>query len=359
MRRIALSLITLALLPAQAQAMELGWQDDATAMYQPAAFAQRIEAVQPEWFRIMIPDNHWKGEKGAYIAAVQAAKARGQKVFASLLAWQSHPTAEQWKAYASEVYGELGAYVDAWAPMNEPNWPGMTPYLGVNCVKVSDVSEQIAEDTMVVAGGWKQVRRGKGTHRRIVKRKHGHVVQRFKKARTRKAKRRARWIKIQPKTSSTTHIVRTTGERQVCTNEAAGRAYRKVYDAVAPILSQGGAKLVWGDLCPGPYQAFADAFYEAGEPAIRPAVIGIHPYATVGFSDQIEIGLSIAQKHGAKLWASEWGIRTSDGLSQSAWTNRLNVMRDMGVDLTVIYDTKGGSWDTKVPDAVMAQLTGV
>jgi hypothetical protein len=226
-------------------------QDDESLKYDTANYLARADLVAADWIRLIVYDSHWNaGETDAYVLAAAAAKAHGKRVMVSLAFWHSHPTPAEARVFAERVYARMAPVVDAWSPMNEPNWPGMAPHMNVQCVETSSPSAMATRKSGRRIRGWKKVRRGRGTHQRHVKRRHRRKVIRFTRAHTRKQQRRAQWKRASHRAWPKAIYVTSMQARRECTAEAMGVAYGRVWDRVAPVLAQGGALMVGGDLCP-------------------------------------------------------------------------------------------------------------
>lgn len=132
-------------------------------------------------------------------------------------------------------------------------------------------------------------------------------------------------------TSSTTH----------CRQERPGEAYRRLYDAVAPVLP---GPIVVGDLSPHGQMAFMNDFYRSGVPAVRPWALGVHPYDLDWTTEHTEMA-AYARRHHVLPIVSEWGRFSKYG--PSSWTSGLRKLHEDGYALTMIYESISGSgWDT-------------
>lgn len=121
---VAALLLSLALPTTASAHMQLGIQDDGQMLFSAPtadAYLQRADTVHARWIRIMVTENVWNNERPQLMVALTNAKAHHKRVMVSLLAWQSNPTPDQWRAFALEVAPAIAPYVDAWSPLNEPN----------------------------------------------------------------------------------------------------------------------------------------------------------------------------------------------------------------------------------------------
>lgn len=356
-RALALAASTLLLLltAAPAQAITLGLQDDDAAVLAgdagTAAFLQRADDVSAPWVRIMVPDSRWNGGQAVeYVRAAERAHAAGKRVMVSLLAYNSHPTPDQWRSFAEQVTPRLAPYADAWSPMNEPNWPTLSPAVQESCVvAVADSSTPVSSGgRVIVQRRWKHVRRG--THWRHHHRKGGRWIYHRVK-RHGKQHRRGHWRKVNVRriVPPTVSVVANHQEWTECKAESVGRAYRRVWDATAPVIraSDPGATLVVGDLCPcADDLAFMEAFYEGGTPAVAPDVLGIHPYPGVDYAQTMA---DYARRRSLTPWVTEWGLPRDTNPRPAQWTGSLQGFRRAGYRVAFIYDTRSANgWDTQM-----------
>jgi hypothetical protein len=336
------ALVIFAVLAARADAgMVLGMQDDESMKRDAPAYMDRMDRAGATALRLMIPSNRWDAEADAYVRAAAQAHADGKYVIVSLLSWYAFPSPSQWAAYARSAASRLAPYADAWSPMNEPNWPGMAARTSQVCEEVPEQRMSAVTLTRKASKRWRKVGRKRGTHRRIVRSRAGRMVVKFRKSKS------GTWRKRRQAAKSTTTFVTTTEARRSCTAETYGRAYRGVWDAVAPVLreSDPSAALIAGDTAPGPVAFFA-AFYAAGEPSVRPHVLADH------YTDQTsaEYLVRLAADHGAQPWVTEWA---APGGSPAAYERGLRMLENAGVKLVSIYDTRSPAWNTRLSDSAL------
>jgi hypothetical protein len=348
-RRFIVALFLAVCITSPASATELGYQDDEMFKFNPDAAWSRAEGVDATWIRIMVPDSHWKWESDMYVRIAREAKAREMNVMATLMAWQSQPTVAQWQAYSKSVYAKLGPYVDAWSPMNEPNHPKFMPKVDTTCVIHNSTTSTPRQHLIPGMKYWKRVGSGKGTHKRVIKHKKHKRVIKYKRAKG----KRAKWKRIVTQDVMNIEYVTTVRQENKCTTENMAKQYRKVYDATAPVLAQGGAKVIVGDLCPSPNQIlFMNKFYEGGDPRVKPHAFAGHPYAYT--QDMLEVG----EETGLKVWATEWGFDPRKGATAADWIARWNLLEQNGVEVSFIYDVLGGGWNTRMTDEAYAVIAG-
>lgn len=370
---------SLAITAPDSAAMSLGMQDDAAMTYQdPATYLARVDGVKAGWLRLSVTAGHWRGgQADAYVAAAAAARADGKKVFVSLLSWRDYPTPAEWRAYAEQVVARMAPYVDAWSVMNEPNWPGMSAATATKCV-IGPVTTTTPMTTRVRRGvriehRFHHVRPGRGRWlRRVTHRRHHRHVH-FTRAHG-KQRRHAAWRRTTRRVKLYRRNIvynSTTSDQETCSAEVYGVAYRKLWDAVAPVLAATGGKLIVGDLCPcGDNRAFMDAFYSTGEPAVRPDVLGVHPYfhdnpttAVNTAADwrvpNTDDAVAYASRHGMDAWATEWAATPGDPTFW--WPAALTRMAANGIKVTMIYDTPAPpgvvAWDTQMRSDALAAVT--
>lgn len=291
--------------------MSLGIQDDDVPAQQLVARANDVDA---DWIRMMVPDNH---DLAPYVEAAKVAHDSGKHVLASMLAYRSAPTPASWAGYAQTVVSAMAPYVDAWSPMNEPNWPALAPATNVLCHShVVKTAKRVFR--------YKRVRRG---HGRWIRRHHRWRKVRLKRGHYRRSAHRV--------------IVRSTAQQ--CRDEAFGAAYRRVWDAVTPVIRAADptALLVAGDLAPSDGNL---AFLSAAGTLAGADVLAIHPY-DANVADYV----SLARRSGMQTWATEWGLDPDS--AAASWRNTLNYFDSAGIDLTIIYDSRSLTWDTQMrPD---------
>jgi hypothetical protein len=361
-RALLLALLALTLpAPAHALDLQLGIEDEEGCKYQPQTALARADTVNAGTVRILIPRGRWQAEQDAYVACAARAKASGRRVLAALVSYgHGRPTAAEWHDFAAQAVPRLDPYVDVWSPMNEPNLPSMAPLTETVCRTVTTRRTSSRTETVAPArSGWKRVKPRTGTHRKTVRRRHGRKIVRYRPARG----RRARWIKTT--TAATTRVVYTTTEHaaRVCNAEARGAAYRRVWDAVTPLMAH--KPLILGDLCPGPQAEFIDAFYQPGPPTVRPSIMAGHPYN--GVTEARET-VQIARELGLRAWLTEWG-RFAPRNAPEDWTRSLEAFAEAGAELVVLYDvrspqhpmpgTLAGFWDTRMSDGALAAVGGL
>lgn len=347
-----------ALSPAVASArMSIGLQnDDAMVQAGPdatTAYLRRADDLGASWVRLSVMDGLWNGgQADAYVAAARAAHDSGHRVIVSLLAWDTHPTAQEWAPFAKLVVARLAPYVDAWSPMNEPNQPNMAPATSRPCVPLSG---RKLKRVRVIR--YRRVKRHHGHWRRVVRHRHHKRAVRYKHVRHGHYRRVVK------------HVLKPKGRKATafdwCSPRVLGRAYRKVWNWTAPAIHtlDPSATLVTGDLEPVGGPEFMRAFLH-GRLAIRPDVLAIHPYE-LGYgpsvhkrdgswrAHDIEEAHRWARRHHLPLWADEWGLWPSANPAEwGAWLDRFQRAR---VAVTILYDTAGGWWDTQMrPDAFAA-----
>lgn len=373
---------------ARADAAGLGIQDDSSLVFEEGRVLDRAAQINAGWMRFTIIQPAWATQSDSYLRAVRAAKARGLRIMVSLMAWKDSPTPAAWGRFTRRVVSRLAAYVDAWSLMNEPNWPGLGPAIRRVCQTVPAgaiatvnrwVNRRIVHRKRVRRGHWKRVvkhRRRHGRHhgrrrvvryrhvkhgryRRVVRHRHGRRIVRFKRTRGWRIIRHVKHRRELARVS-----VHVAHQRQVCGRESYGAAYRRLYDACAPIVRalDPGAKIVAGDVAPRDAAGFMADFYRPGQPTVRPDALGIHPYLwtnprLVNHSadwrvSSVEDAAAFARAHGVALWVTEWAEWPS--APASWWTTALERMRRAGVALTMIYDVRGHGWNTQMTDEALA-----
>jgi hypothetical protein len=299
----------------------------------------------------------------------------------ALLAYRTHPTGLEWARFTRRVAGRLSPYVDAWSPMNEPQWPSLSPASVTTCAIRAGASNSLVTSTVRdgyrLERHWRKVRRGHGKYLRRVryKRVKHHRVKAvsYVRARSRAQRRAANWtarITRIPLSRNVAVPVSTPWEQSQCESEALGIAYRRVWDATAPVLrdEDPSARLIVGDLSPVDTDtAFMDAFYGDRTPDIRPDILGVHPYhwaAPTGRCPDgsfmicsIEDAAAYARAHGLELWATEWAYQP--GAPAAWWTGALDRFDRAGVTVTVLYDTGGNDdgWDTRLDATAVEAVT--
>jgi hypothetical protein len=203
---------------------------------------------------------------------------------------------------------------------------------------------------------WKRVRRGRGKYVRHVKVRASRKVVRYRKARTRREQRRARWVRTRHAPLKSVYVT-TTQARRECSAERFGAAYRKLWDAVAPVIQRydPDARLVVADLAPGPMPPFMEAFYADGQPTVRPDILGSHyPDA-----ERAKADVEYARARDLEPWVTEWARTAWDKFNSTIhstpadWARCLNELEAAGMRVTVIYDTAAPTWDTRMSDAVV------
>lgn len=348
----AATLALLAAAPAHAD-MSLGMQDDEACKYHKdadenvllgpsAEWLQRVDTVHAEWVRVMVPHGRWQAESAAIVACARDAQASGHKVFAALFNWNQRPTAGEQRAFAEEVVPSLAPYVDAWSPHNEPTEPMFAPWTGTRCAVTSDVSTGAKTEPGTRVRGWRKVRRRHGTHRRIVRHRAHRVIVRFKRAHG----KRARWRRTSKRAPGRIVYVTNGTERHACTNETFARAYRRLWDQVAPVIRghDPDSQLVVGDIYTDPIE-FMETFYGDEPLKVRPDVLGTHysdPAASAGY-------VAYARRHGMDQWETEWGLgQHGNSAAPAEWTRALAEFERAGVAVTFIYDTVSPGWDTQM-----------
>lgn len=123
--------------------------------------------------------------------------------------------------------------------------------------------------------------------------------------------------------------------------ESEGHAYRRVYDAVAPLLP--GPKLA-GDLMPGSNVQFLNDFWNGHQPAIQPSYIGVHPYYHLPEATDVA---QWAFAHNSLPAVTEWGYGPT--AKPGDWAYAINRFRKEKFAFTVIYDDLSPHWNTRMP----------
>jgi hypothetical protein len=374
-----------ALRPAQA-AVTKGDENDAALLNCDTekfdAEMQRAERIGAKWVRIMVQDTRWPKQTGCIELAAKILHDTYHKyVLVTLVAWWTHPTVAAWVHYANLVVPRLARYADAWSVMNEPNHPSFRPATAREC---TDKAGQLTSWAYTVVQKinnrhhrkwrYKRVKPGRGKYgRKWHPGKHGRRGHWMYIRAHGKARKRARWIRIRVR--SHTHRVTISGTSRgkairLCRVEDTGLAYRRIWDATAPIIRRySQAPLGVGDQAPSRFnEQFMDAFYEEGPlpPLIRPQMLLVHPYdrsdphypqpGPVWNISGIYGAAAYAKKHGLALWASEWAYWPYNPAGW--WPIAMSRMKAAGVKVIIVYDSRGPTWNTFMTPAALLIVGG-
>jgi hypothetical protein len=236
----------------------LGYQSDAALCADTTHTLDEIAGpANGRWLRLMVqPDR--PDLQACYLRAVQEAHARRLSVFVTLMRWRGLTGAQkpgvtppEWATAAAHYARLLGPWVDAWSPLNEPNHRAFVP-------AVQTVTTSTKKLVKVVR--FKRARHGK------YRRSHHRYVRAGRRFHGRRYRRIAFWK---------SNMISVTGAYRHCQAEAAGAAYRRVFDAAAPQISHFDptAKIVVGDMAPTTDRAFMNAFYAENPASVRADVL--------------------------------------------------------------------------------------
>lgn len=309
-RLVLTGIMAFLLLAAPASAMELGMQQEPMT---PTRCDQ--VASHTPWVRIMVQPERWTTDRPRYRATIQRCKALGLRVIVTLTnMYPAAPrlTAGQLAFSAAAISRDLGPWVDAWSPINEPNHGMFTVAFDPYCTTTIRTANVAAKKTV----RYKRVRRGK--YRRV----RSHKTGKWRYIKTRG--RRGHWrkiVRIKRTTTITTSVVRLRVD--VCMAQAARRAY----DAAAVQIRRYDptAKLIFGDTA-GPGGEFMRFMIGGHTPDAD--IVGIH-YASPNNAVR-----EVAARLKAPVWITEWGLTPSE---QTKLAGSLNSFDAQGVALTVYY----------------------
>jgi hypothetical protein len=335
-RLLLIVVLALALTPAGAQARTvLGYQSDTQLCTDTTHTLDEMAGpANGHWLRLMVqPDR--PDLQDCYLRAVQEAHARRLGVFVTLMRWRGLSgaekpgvTSQEWATVAAHYARLLGPWVDAWSPLNEPNHRAFVPAVQKLC-KTQTVTTSTAKLVKVIR--FKRARHGK------YRRSHHRYVRADRRFHGRRYRRVAFWK---------SNLVSVTGAYHHCQAEAAGAAYRRVFDAAVPQIRRydPSAKIVVGDLAPTTDRAFMNAFYAQNRAPVRADALGLH-YADATWKPWYDF----ARAHGLAVWATEWATRPGSGKPQNGLTAGLTQMSALGAQVTIFYELygrPGAYWNT-------------
>lgn len=320
MRIFLLALLAVLAFAGPAQAMDKGAQQETSS----PAYCDQIAKTGSKWARIMVQPELYAGRRDSYIAtAKRCHDDDGLKVMVSIMHWyQTSPrlSADQLAFAAAVAAHDLGPWVDAWSPINEPNHPAFAvdwkPYL--------TATARVAHTTVHNAKSFERVKHGR-FKRRWSKRLHAWRFKRVKH-------HHGHWRKVVRTWTTTAYTTTTVAIRQ---DVAMARASRAAYDAatVAIRSEDPTALMIFGDT------AWSDGGFmrlmisaKAGLPDAD--VAAIH------YSLPNKDVRDVAKMLDVPMWVNEWGSVPSKQENVAA---TLNAQKAAGVKVSVYYN--GLDWN--------------
>jgi len=402
--------------PAEAQ-LAVGFQSDDRVIEGDRETAyDHMQAMGGQWVRIMVRHDRWPQDADRYRAAIESAQARGLHVMATLMSWKEdrRATPRSWAAFTREVVLRYGWAVDAWGTANEPNHEFFRVATDTTC-RISHIPAAAAYGSRVENGvriltRYRRVKRGTGTHRKVVRymrSKRGTYKRVVRPRRVAKVKvrrgtyrrvvrpRRVRYVKVRrgpykqlvrflpargrqaryvqrvtkiPLSRDSTVWVSTEAARRQCEQQTWAAGYRHVHDAAARMIRvlDPTAKLVVGDLSPNSMNmTFMEAMIHAAPGPIDADVHGVHPYWHLGAEpvpgsfhlpnlqqvvEQARAWRRAGQMTGDLTWITEIGFSPQD--PPSAVVDVAARAESLGLGVLIQYELYGARdrWDTGLLD---------